>query len=63
MLGENVHKIRIERNLSRRNVSKLTDISERTIEFIEKGKILNPRIDTVEKIAIALDVSIDELIK
>jgi len=41
----------------------LADVSNNTIIKIESGGIQNPTIKTVQKIARALDVSVDNLIK
>lgn len=63
MISENLNHIRLENGLSRQKLANMTDLNIRTIEFIEWGKIKNPSIDTVEKLAKALDVTINDLIK
>jgi len=49
--------------LSQVKLSKLVDISHNTINKIESGAIQSPTIDTAHKIAKALGVSLDDLIK
>jgi transcriptional regulator with XRE-family HTH domain len=44
-------------------LSKLADLSLNTIVNVEAGNNPNPTIETIEKIAKALGVSIDELLK
>jgi len=41
----------------------LADISYNTVIKLESGGIINPSIDTVQKLAKALDVSVDALLK
>lgn len=58
-----ISEIRENKNISISILSKKTSLSARTIQKIEKGEISNPRIDTVRKIAQALDVPIETLIE
>ena len=62
-IGKNIKKLRQSKRLSQDKLSKLADISHNTIIKIESGAIQSPTIDTVQKIAKALSVSIDELTK
>jgi len=62
-IGKNIKKLRQSKRLSQDKLSKLADISHNTIIKIESGAIKSPTIDTVQKIAKALSVSIDELTK
>jgi len=62
-IAKNIKKYRKERNLSQDKLSKLADVSHATIVKIESGGIKSPTIDTVQKIAKALGVSVDDLIK
>jgi len=41
----------------------LADVANNTINEIEAGKNQNPTLDTLKKIAKALEVSIDDLIQ
>ena len=62
-IGKNIKKLRKQKGLSQDRLSKLADVSNNTIIKIESGGIQNPTIKTVQKIARALDVSVDNLIK
>ena len=42
---------------------KLADISYNTVIKLESGGITNPSIDTLQKLAKALNVSVDNLLK
>lgn len=48
--------------MSQEKLARLADVSNNTIVNIESGKQTNPTIETVSKIAKALDVSIEELL-
>ena len=63
MLGENIKKIRKKRNLTQDKLARLADISYTSITKIETSVIKSPSIQTVAKIAKALDISLDDLIK
>jgi len=41
----------------------LADISYNTVIKLESGAIINPSIDTVQKLAKALDVGVDDLLR
>ncbi len=62
-IAENLKRIRKEKNYSLEKVSKLADLSLNTIAKIESGVNTNPTIDTLLKIASALEVGVDDLIK
>lgn len=62
-IGERVRAIRIKKRISQDRLSKLADLSLNTIVNIESGLNSNPTIDTLVKIAKALDMSVDVLIK
>jgi len=62
-LAKNIKKYRKEKGLSQDKLSRLADVSHATIIKIESGGIQSPTIDTVQKIAKALDVGLDDLIK
>ena len=61
-IGERVRSIRVKKKISQDRLSKLADLSLNTIVNIESGLNSNPTVDTLIKIAKALDVSIDVLI-
>ncbi|MBN1585307.1 helix-turn-helix transcriptional regulator [Candidatus Uhrbacteria bacterium] len=62
-LGKNIKKLRNEKGISQDRLSKLADVSFQTIVKIELDSDPNPTIDTMKKIAGALGVGIDELVK
>lgn len=62
-LAKNIRKLREKKNLSQDKLSKLANIAHNTIIKIETGLIKNPKIETVQNIADALGVSLDELTK
>jgi transcriptional regulator with XRE-family HTH domain len=49
--------------ISQDRLSKIADVTYNTIIKIESGANTNPTIDTLTKIAKALNVSVDELLK
>jgi transcriptional regulator with XRE-family HTH domain len=57
-LGKEIKKARIEKELSQQAVEALTGIPYRHLSAIERGDI-NPRWDTVVKLAMALDIHLD----
>ena len=62
-IAKNIKKLRKQRGLSQDKLSKLADISHNTIIKIESGAIQSPTMDTAQKIAKALGVSLDYLMK
>lgn len=63
MLSENLKHYREKKGYSKLKLARKTGLSARCIEHIEYRKSINPRIETLNKIANVLDVSIEELIK
>jgi len=61
--AKNIKRLRKQRGLSQDKLSKLADISHNTIIKIESGAIQSPTMDTAQKIAKALGVSLDDLMK
>jgi len=61
-IANNVKKIRAKKGYSLEKVARLADLSLNTIVKIESGVNKNPTIDTLSKIAKALDVGVDDLI-
>jgi len=62
-ISENVKKLRDKKGYSLEKVARLAGLSLNTIVKIEKGVNKNPTIETLTKIAKALEVSIDDLIR
>jgi len=63
VIGENIKKIRQQQGLSQDTLSKKANLAFHTVAKIETGATPNPTIDTVKKIAGALDVSLDNLME
>ena len=62
-IAKNIKKYRKEKGLSQDKLSRLADVSHATIIKIESGGIQSPTINTVQKIAKALEIGVDDLIK
>ena len=62
-IGKNIKRLRKEKDISQDKLSKLADISLNTVVKLELDQSPNPTLDTMKKIASALQVSIDDLIK
>lgn len=62
-IGKNIKKFRQEKGLSQDKLSKLADLSLNTVVKIELDESPNPTIETIQRIAKALDVSVDDLLK
>ena len=63
VIAKNIKRLRKEKGISQDRLSKLADLSLNTIVNIESGNSPNPTIETLEKIAKALEVSIEKLLK
>jgi transcriptional regulator with XRE-family HTH domain len=63
MLKDNVKRFRKEKNLSQEELAKEAGITYTTLAKIESGNNTNPTVKTIQKIAQALDVTIDDLMK
>ena len=63
MLAENIRRIRKKKGLSQEKLARSADISNNTLVKIEMGMAKEPTITTVRKIADALGVTIDELVR
>jgi transcriptional regulator with XRE-family HTH domain len=62
-IGKNIRKLRKQKGLSQDRLSKLANISYNTVIKLESGNITNPSIDTLQKLARALNVGVDDLLK
>jgi len=62
-IGKNIKKYREKLGISQDKLSKLAGITLHTITKIECGATPDPRIETVKKIADALGVRVDDLLK
>jgi len=55
--------MREAKGLSQEKLARLADVANNTLIKMESGENENPTLDTLKKVAKALDVSVDELIK
>ena len=55
--------MREAKGLSQEKLARLSDVANNTIVKIEGGKNQNPTLETLKKIAKALEISVDELIQ
>ena len=62
-IASNLKKIRAEKSYPLEKVARLADLSLNTIVKIENGVNQNPTIDTLSKIAKALEIKVDDLIQ
>jgi len=62
-IGKTVKKLREKLGISQEKLARLADVSNNTVVNIEAGKQDNPTIETLKKVANALQVGIDDLIK
>ena len=62
-IGKNIKRFRQDKGLSQDKLSKLSDLSLNTVVKIELDDTPNPTIETMQRIAKALEVSVDDLLK
>ena len=61
-LGDNLKRIRAKKKLSQGALARLLEVDKGYISNIESGK-KNPTLATIQRLADALSVSADELLK
>lgn len=61
-LGENMKKIRLAKRMTQGDICRKLEVDRAYISNIESGN-KNPTLSTITKLAKALGVSIDELLK
>jgi len=62
MIGDNIRKVRKKNGMSQEKLARRADISLNTLTKIESGFAKKPTIQTVIKLAKALEISIDDLV-
>ena len=62
-ISGNLKKLRGKKGYSLEKIARLADLSLNTIVKVENGVNQNPTIETLTKIAKALEVDVDDLIK
>jgi len=60
-IGDKIRLLRKENNISIRKLSEMTGLSKSTLSDIENNKSKKPTVDTIERIAKALQIPISEL--
>lgn len=61
-IGEKIRNLRKQKNMSLRELAQITGLSKTTLGDLEKD-VKNPSLDTLEKIAVAFEMSPAELLK
>ncbi|MFH1286177.1 MAG: helix-turn-helix transcriptional regulator [Candidatus Magasanikbacteria bacterium] len=61
-LDQNMKRIRVKKNMSQGDIARALEVDRGYISNIENGK-KNPTLATIQKLADALKVSADELLK
>ena len=62
-IAKDMKKYRDKLGISQDKLSKIADVTLHTITKIESGATPDPRIETLRKIAVALEVKVDDLLK
>ena len=62
-ISDNLRKLRDKNGYSLEKVARLADLSLNTVVKIENGVNRNPTIETLNKIAKALEVGVEDLLK
>ena len=62
MLARNIKKFRKKFKLTQEGLARKADLSYNTIIKLEGGTIADPRMETLKKLAVAFNVSLDELV-
>ena len=62
-LSKNLKKLREKKGFSQDRLAKIADVGNNTVIKIEHGDNKNPTLETLKKLADALGVSLDDLIK
>ena len=62
-LAKNIERLRKVKGLSQEKLARLADVANNTLIKMESGENKNPTLETLKKVAKALDVSVDDIIK
>lgn len=62
-IASNIKRIRAEKGYSLEKVARLADVSLSTVVKIEDGTNQNPTINSLSKVAKALEVTVDDLLQ
>lgn len=61
-LAKNIKRFRKAKNFSQERLARLADVANNTVIKMESGENVNPTLETLQKVADVLGVSIDNLI-
>jgi len=61
-LSKNVKKMREAKGLSQEKLARLADVANNTLIKMETGENKNPTLETLKRVAKALEVSVEDLI-
>ena len=61
-LSNNIKRLREAKGLSQEKLARLADVANNTLIKMESGENKNPTLETLKKVAKALEVSVDNLI-
>jgi transcriptional regulator with XRE-family HTH domain len=62
-IAQNIRRYRAKLGVSQDKLSKLAEITVHTLSKIESGATPDPRIETLKRIAAALGVGVEDLIR
>ena len=62
-LSNNIKRLREAKGLSQEKLARLADVANNTLIKMESGENKNPTLETLKKVAKALDVRVDDIIK
>ncbi|MBI4991864.1 MAG: helix-turn-helix transcriptional regulator [Candidatus Harrisonbacteria bacterium] len=62
-LSKNIKSLREAKGLSQEKLARLADVANNTLIKMETGENKNPTLETLRRVAKALEVSVDDLIK
>ncbi len=63
MLAENIKRYRVEKGLSQEQLAQRASITYSTLAKLESGANQNPTVKTLQQVARALEVTLDDLMK
>jgi transcriptional regulator with XRE-family HTH domain len=61
-LANNIKRLREAKGLSQEKLARLADVANNTLIKMESGENKNPTLETLKKVAKALEISVDDLI-
>lgn len=61
-IGQKIRSWRMKRELTQEGLARKADIPYTSLAKVESGVIQNPSIETVRKLSVGLEITIDELI-